>query len=59
MSLLRTWIPALRHAAIPKPSIMVSVRGYAEKPDGEFSEAYRRGQSSGFQKREQVCCTRA
>lgn len=55
MSLLRTSTGPVRRAAMPalRPSTM-AVRGYADKPDGEFSDAYRRGQASGFSKREQV-----
>lgn len=56
MSLLRSSIPIVRRTALPitLPAAVQSVRGYADKPEGEFSDAYRRGQSSGFQKKEQV-----
>lgn len=56
MSLLRTSVfNPLRTSALPIMRSSMAVRGFADKPDPEFSEAYRRGTSTGFNKREQVC----
>lgn len=64
MSLLRSATPLSRSLAQSSRSVIMSVRGYADKPSGEFSEAYQRGNPSGFAKKEQVrsrnaeCCFR-
>lgn len=55
MSLLRASANSLRNSVMPSMRSTVAVRGFADKPDPEFSEPFRRGTSSGFNKREQVC----
>lgn len=57
MSLLRTSTSALRlsasRATVAAPSMM-AVRGYADKPDPEFSSAHTSASAKGFEKKEQV-----
>lgn len=55
MSLLRTSTNSLRQSVMPSMRSAMAIRGFADKPDPEFSEPFRRGTSSGFSKREQVC----
>lgn len=55
MSLLRTSANSLRNSVMPTMRSSMAIRGFADKPDPEFSEPFRRGTSSGFSKREQVC----
>ena len=56
MSLLRSAAP-LRRTVVQsvRPSVM-SARGYADKPTGEFSEQHQRGNPKGFAAKEQVRC---
>ncbi|PWN86999.1 hypothetical protein FA10DRAFT_304427 [Acaromyces ingoldii] len=57
MSLLRTSTSALRlsasRATVAAPSMM-AVRGYADKPDPEFSSAHTSASAKGFEKKEQA-----
>lgn len=54
MSLLNTLGPVRRSAVLSLRPVTMSARGYADKPDGEFSAQYNRGNPSGFAKKEQV-----